>query len=313
MLEAVFLSNLRAMRETMLGGAPLLYWLVFHVAVVALLACDLFFLNRREGRARNRGNAGFTLLLALLAGTMVCWLARTQGREAGLEFASGYLIELFLSIDNLFVFFLIFRSLGIAAAEQRKALLAGAAGAILLRGAFIVAGISLFARFAWVQYLFGALLLAAAARLGKGRKLSAPPGMRVVRIAQRFGGGSTAALVSAVIAVELADIVFALDSVPAVLAVSHRPFVVYTSNICAILGLRSLYFLLAAALERLRFLHFSLAAILGFVGVKMLLERLAPIPVGASLGVIIALAAAGAGASLLLPARASSPPGPGAP
>lgn len=313
MFEAVFLSNLRAMRETMLGGAPLLYWLVFHLAVATLLAWDLLILNRRDGRDRRRANAVFTLVLVFLACALALWVARTQGRQAGLEFVSGYLIEIFLSIDNLFVFFLIFRSLGIGPAEQRKALLAGAAGAILLRGAFVAAGLALFARFAWVQYVFGVLLLAAAVRLAKGRRPSALPGTGVVRIVQRFGGGSAAALFSAVIAVELADIVFALDSVPAVLAVSHRPFVVYTSNICAVLGLRSLYFLLAAALERLRYLHFSLAAILGFVGVKMLLERRAPIPVAVSLGVLVALAAIAALASLLPPSRASSAPRPKAP
>ena len=185
------------------------------------------------------------------------WIGHVDDHQTALEFASGYLIELSLSIDNLFVFLLMFRSFGLSAEAQRKALLFGVLGAIVMRGVFILAGIELLLRFAWIQYVFGAVLLVAALRLLRGKKAGAAPApaKRVAQWTKRWGSGPKANFVLAVIAIELVDFVFAVDSVPAVLAISHHPFVVYTSNIFAILGLRALYFLLAGMLDRLRFLH----------------------------------------------------------
>ena len=225
---------------------------------------------------------------------------RTPSRSAFLC-ASGYLIELSLSIDNLFVFLLLFRAFGLSAGAQRKALLIGVLGAIVMRGVFIFAGIALLLRFAWIEYLFGALLLVAAVRLLRAKEAGSTPAPAkwVTQWAKRWGSGPKSTFVLAVIAIEVVDIVFAIDSVPAVLAISHHPFVVYTSNIFAILGLRSLYFLLAGLLDRLRYLHVGLATILGFVGTKMMLAKWVHVPVGVSLGFIVLVVLTAAAASLL--------------
>jgi tellurite resistance protein TerC len=285
----------------MLDGAPIVYWIGFHIVVLVLIVVDLAVLGRVKPSSQTRSNALFVLLLFALAASFGLWIGHTSGRQTGLEFASGYLIELSLSIDNLFVFLLMFRSFGLDAAAQRKALLLGIVGAILMRGMFIFAGIELLQRFAWIQYFFGALLVVAALRLLREKQAdSAPtPAKQIASWIQRRSNDPRATFILAVVAIELIDLVFALDSVPAVLAISHHPFVVYTSNICAILGLRSLYFLLAGLLERLRFLHLGLAAILGFVGLKMLLAKWVEVPVTVSLGIIVLVVLLATGASLI--------------
>jgi tellurite resistance protein TerC len=171
-----------------------------------------------------------------------------------------------------------------------------------MRGVFIFAGIALLEHFAWIQYVFGALLLIAAARLLRGKKKGdtpPEPARWIGQSTQRWARGPRATFLLAVVAIELVDLVFAIDSVPAVLAISHHPFVVYTSNICAILGLRALYFLLAGLLDRLKFLHLGLAAILGFVGLKMLTTKWVSVPVTVSLGFIVLVVAVAAAASLI--------------
>jgi predicted tellurium resistance membrane protein TerC len=230
------------------------------------------------------------------------WIGHVEGHQTGLEFAAGYLIELSMSIDNLFVFLLMFRSFGLEPEAQRKALLLGILGAIIMRGVFIFAGIALLERFAWIQYVFGTLLLVAAARLLRGKKKGdtpPEPAKWIGQRARRWASSPRGTFIVAVIAIELVDLVFAIDSVPAVLAISHHPFVVYTSNICAILGLRALYFLLAGLLERLRFLHLGLAAILGFVGLKMLTAKWVSVPVTVSLGFIVLVVLTATAASLI--------------
>lgn len=283
----------------MLEGAPVTYWIGFHIVVLLLIVVDLAFLGR--GKAQTRHDFLFVLLLFVLATCFGFWVGHVDGRQTALEFASGYLIELSLSIDNLFVFLLMFRSFGLGIEAQRKALLFGILGAILMRGAFIVAGIALLERFAWITYVFGVVLVVAAVRLLRGKKSGhAPaPATRFARWTKRWDSTPKRKFLLAVIAIELVDLVFALDSVPAVLAISHHPFVVYTSNICAILGLRALYFLLAGLLDRLRFLHLGLAAILGFVGSKMLLAKWIEVPVALALGFILVVVLVATGASLL--------------
>jgi tellurite resistance protein TerC len=285
----------------MLDGAPIVYWIGFHVVVLVLIVVDLVVLGRGEVSSQTRHNFLFVLFLLALATCFGIWIGHTQGRQTGLEFASGYLIELSLSIDNLFVFLLMFRSFGLTPAAQRKALLLGIVGAIVMRGVFIFAGVALLERFAWVQYFFGALLVIAALRLLRGKKTGSTPAPAawITQWTQRWSGNPRATFLFAVLAIEMVDLVFAIDSVPAVLAISHHPFVVYTSNICAILGLRSLYFLLAGLLDRLHFLHFGLAAILGFVGAKMLLAKWVEVPVALSLGIIVMIVLAATAASLL--------------
>jgi tellurite resistance protein TerC len=283
----------------MLDGAPVAWWIGFHVVVVFLIGVDLALPHKAEGQGRR--DFLFVLLLLVLAAGFAVWLGHVEGRQIGLEFASGYLIELSMSIDNLFVFLLMFRSFGLNAEEQRKALLLGIVGAIVMRGVFIFAGIALLARFEWIQYIFGALLLIAALRLLREKKEDAQPAPAkwIDRWTKRWTSKPGGTFTLAVVAIELVDLVFAMDSVPAVLAITHHPFIVYTSNICAILGLRALFFLLAGLLVRLRFLHFGLAAILGFVGAKMMTTKWIEVPVAASLGFIVAVIALATAASLI--------------
>jgi tellurite resistance protein TerC len=286
----------------MLDGAPIAYWIGFHVVVLVLIVVDLAVLGRGEASSQTRHNFLFVLFLLALAACFGVWIGHVDGRQTGLAFAAGYLIELSMSIDNLFVFLLMFRSFGLSPVQQRKALLMGIIGAIVMRGAFIFAGVALLERFKWIQYVFGALLVLAAFRLLRTKKKpdTAPaPASWIADWTMRWPSNPRASFFLAVVAIELVDLVFAIDSVPAVLAISHHPFVVYTSNICAILGLRALYFLLAGLLDRLHFLHFGLAAILGFVGAKMLLVKWVEVPVALSLGIIVVIVVAATAASLI--------------
>jgi len=194
---------------------------------------------------------------------------------------SGYTIETSLSIDNLFVFMVLFQGFRISPRRQHKALLWGVAGAVVLRGLFILAGVTLLKRFDWVTWIFGLFLLYAAFRLVRGgsAKAAIPEWIRRMQPAK----GS---LLPVIIAVEFTDLLFAVDSIPAVLSISHNPFVVYTSNIAAVLGLRSVYFALSAMLDRFRYLHYGLGALLAFVALKMLTARWIALPITVSLAVI---------------------------
>lgn len=284
-----------------LGGVPDGYWIGFLIVILVVIAADLAVFRKR-GHSQEQGSTVQKSLLFLFFVLIVAvgfgiWMARAQGQEAGLEFASGYLIEISLSIDNLFVFLVLFRAFGLSRIEQRKALFYGVLGAIVLRCLLILGGIALLERFAWIEFVFGAFLLVTSLRLLRKESGTSPPGW-VGMLMKWTGGGEGGRFYGAIAAIELVDIVFALDSIPAVLAVTNKTFVAYTSNIMAILGLRSLYFLLDHVLSRLRYLHYGLAAILAFVGLKMILQRWARVPTGASLGVIVGLAAIATVASL---------------
>jgi tellurite resistance protein TerC len=285
----------------MIAGAPLSYWIGFHAIVLALLAVDLVVLGRRPEGPRFRTALLWTIFLFLLALGFAGFVLHAQGQERALEFVSGYLLESSLSIDNLFVFLVLFGSFGLSVGQQHRALNFGVLGAIVLRALFIVAGVALLDRFAAMQYIFGALLIYAAWRLVRQKKgRSAPPS--ISHWVQRRGWRVSPMLL-AVLAIEVTDVVFAIDSVPAVLGVTHDTFIVYTSNIFAILGLRSLYFVLQSLLHRLHLLHYGLAAILVFVGGKMMATRWFEVPTLWSLLVILVTVAISAGASLLLPPR----------
>ncbi|AXC11388.1 Integral membrane protein TerC [Acidisarcina polymorpha] len=333
----------------MLAGAPLSYWIGFHALVLALLAIDLLFLNPKNEKRAQKLAWGWTLFLFCLACAFALTLVRVDGHQHALEFFSSYLIESSLSVDNLFVFLLMFRSLQLDRQQQHSILLWGVGGAIVMRALFIAAGVTLLAHFAWIEDVFGVILLIAAVRLirhqannekpsavvrwiqsqslkraakaaeGEGRKNDGPAkGGRgrpsagnveaavqpqttaaPLRAAQHQVTLTPATFVMIVLAVEGTDLVFALDSIPAVLAITRDPFIAYTSNIFAVLGLRSLYFALAGMLDRFRLLHYGLAAILGFVALKMLLARWVHVNVVISLAVILGILAIFIAASLL--------------
>jgi tellurite resistance protein TerC len=288
----------------MIAGAPLTYWIGFHAIVLLLLVVDLVLLGRGSEGPRFRSALAWTLFLIVLALGFAGFLLHTQGPEHALEFVSGYVLEGSLSIDNLFVFLVLFDSFGLTVAEQHRALLYGVLGAIVLRAVFIVAGVALLDRFASMQYVFGALLLYAAWRLMRQKKgdEAAPTISQWVK----NRGWRVSPMLLAVITVEVTDLVFAIDSVPAVLGITHDTFIVYTSNIFAILGLRSLYFVLQGLLHRLHLLHYGLAAILAFVGGKMIAAPWIEIPTVWSLVIILGTVTIFAAASLLLPVRQRS-------
>jgi tellurite resistance protein TerC len=288
----------------MIAGAPLSYWIAFHILVVILLAVDLVFLNHKEEKTARRLAWGWTLFLACLAVGFAFWVFKTDSRQHALEFFSSYLIETSLSVDNLFVFLILFRSLRLDRHQQHRILLWGVGGAILMRAVFIAAGVSLLARFAWVEDVFGLILLFAAIRLmmpqaehgkpspivrwiqsqslKKAKPVEAEASSRPLTLTR-----STFLLI--ILAVEATDLVFALDSIPAVLAITRDPFIAYTSNIFAVLGLRSLFFALSGLLDRFRLLHYGLGLILAFVAAKMLLARWFHVNVVVSLAVVLSI------------------------
>jgi tellurite resistance protein TerC len=266
----------------MIAGVSWVWWLGFHAAVVVLLLIDSLLPGRRNETRYPRAFAWiWTAALLLASMSFAAWIAVAQSHQSALEFVAGYAIENSLSVDNLFVFLVIFRGFRISEKRQHTALLWGVIGAVILRALFIAAGVTLLKKFEWITWIFGLFLLYAAWRLVRGGSAHAaiPDWIRKLQPAK----GS---LLPVILAVEVTDLLFAVDSIPAVLAVSHNPFVVYTSNIAAILGLRSLYFALAALLDRFRYLHYGLGAMLAFVALKMLAARWIEIPITLSLAVM---------------------------
>ena len=279
----------------MIAGFSWAWWVGFHAVVAAVLLVDSFLPGHRRASRYAPvfvwvGTAG----LVLAAAGFACWVAVAQGRQAALEFAAGYTIETSMSIDNLFVFLVLFQGFRISAQRQHTALLWGVWGAFVLRAAFIAAGITLLQRFEWVTWVFGLFLLYAAWRLVRGGSARAAVPEWIVRLQPAKGS-----LVPVILAVEVTDLLFATDSIPAVLSITHNPFVAYTSNVFAVLGLRSLYFALAGMLERFRYLHYGLGAILAFAALKMLAARWIEAPATISLiviGVILGVCAVGSAA-----------------
>jgi tellurite resistance protein TerC len=271
----------------MIAGASWGWWIGFHGAVLTLLLVDAFLPANRRDEARTQATAWlWTAILVLVTAVFAIWLAVAQSRHNALEFVAGYAIETSLSIDNLFVFMVLFEGFRISQKRQHTALLWGVAGAIVLRALFITMGVSLIDRFDWISWIFGLFLLYAAYRLLRGGSARAVIPRWIRRLQPAKGS-----LLPVILAVEVTDVLFAVDSIPAVLAVSRDPFVVYTSNIAAILGLRSLYFALAALLDRLRYLHYGLGAMLMFVAFKMFASHWLDVPITISLAVMGAILA----------------------
>ena len=302
---------------------PTSQWIWFHVALLALLAVEYGVAHRLRDIHRKAIFATVMWVTAALAFALV--VARLYHSAGAVQYLAGYAIEEALSIDNLFVFLLLFRIFAIPGERQPKVLFWGVAGAIVLRGAMIAAGLGLLNRFHWVNYVFAVILLIAAVRLlfpeKKPDTAGAPPWIRWVQrfspvsertdhfLVKENGRRIATVLLLALVAVELTDVVFALDSIPAVLSITREPFLAYTSNIMAVMGLRSLYVLLAAMLARLPLLHFGLAALLGFAAAKMLVSDWVEIGPLLSLGVIAGILAITVAASLVVN-RSRPQPGP---
>jgi tellurite resistance protein TerC len=293
---------------------PISYWIYFHAALIALLGAE-YLLHLAVPDIRRK--AIFATVMWVAASlALAAILSRTYHLEGATQFLAGYALEQALSLDNLFVFLLLFRLFNIPAGKQPRVLFWGVAGAVLLRGLFIAGGVGLLNHFHWVGYLFGAVLLAAAIRLlrpevAKEDPARAPAFIKWLTrwrpisenqdhfIVKEDGQRMATILLLALVAVELTDVVFALDSIPAVLSITRQPFLAYTSNIMAVMGLRSLYILLATALSKLRYLHVGLAAVLAFAAAKMLLADWLTIGPIISLAVIAGLVAITVGASLI--------------
>jgi tellurite resistance protein TerC len=266
----------------MIAGVSWIWWVGFHAVVVALLLADSMLPGHRRPTRYPQLFAWLgTVVLVLAAAGFAAWIAVTQGRQPALEWVGGYAIETSLSVDNLFVFLVIFQGFRISPQRQHNALMWGVAGAVVLRALFIAAGIALIRRFDWITWIFGLVLLYAAWRLVRGGSAKAAIPEWIVKLQPARGS-----LLPVILAVEVTDVLFATDSIPAVLAISHNPFVVYTSNIAAVLGLRSLYFALASLLERFRYLHYGLGVLLVFVALKMLAARWIEVPITISLAVM---------------------------
>jgi tellurite resistance protein TerC len=279
----------------MIAGVSWVWWLGFHLVVAGLLLTDALLLGSKRVMKRPQVSAWlWTAFLVAVATGFAAWIAIAKGHQPALEFVAGYTIETSLSVDNLFVFMVIFQGFQITPRRQHTALLWGVAGAVILRALFIAAGITLVRRFEWITWIFALILLYAAWRLLRGGSAKAAVPHWIQKL--RPVNGS---LLPVILAVEFTDLLFAVDSIPAVLAVSHNFFVVYTSNIAAILGLRSLYFALASLLERLRYLHYGLGALLAFVALKMLTAHWIDVPITLSLVVMGAILAVCAVVSVL--------------
>jgi len=304
-----------------------LFWFLFNLLVIGLLLLDLLVLNRRAHAVKLREALGWSAFWVTLSLTFNYFVYRTMGHEAGLQWLTGYLIEKALSVDNLFVFLLIFTYFKVPAEYQHRILFWGVLGALVLRGIFIVAGAALLAKFHFLLYILGAFLVYTGFRMafsGGGDPEIDPDNNPIVRflsrhlpITRQFDGGKfftqregvrfATPLLVVLVMIETTDVVFAADSIPAILAVSRDTFVVYTSNVFALLGLRALYFALASLMRLFHYLNYGLAFILIFIGGKLLAEDFLrerfnlELPMPVSLGIVGLLLLGSVGASLLWP------------
>ncbi len=306
-------------------------WGALAGTVLLLLALDLGVFHRRDHAIGPREALAWSAAWMGVALAFGAVLWATRGATVAEEYLAGWLIEKSLSVDNLFVFVVIFGALGIPAALQHRVLFWGIVAALLMRAGMIWGGAALLARFHWLVYLFGAFLVVTGVRLHRHRHdAPAPGGGLVARLVRRVlpstprldghrflvreGGRLLATpLLTALVVVEISDVVFAVDSIPAIFAVTTDPFVVFSSNTFAMLGLRSLYFLLAGAVDRFRHLKTGLAAVLVFVGLKMAAAEWVKVPPALSLGVIATLLGAAVIASLLRTERPAAEPPAGSP
>jgi tellurite resistance protein TerC len=300
------------------------WWIGFNAVVLGLLALDLGVFHRRAHRVSVREAGIWSAVWVTLSLSFGLGVYITLGRQPGVEFLTGYLIEYALSVDNIFVFVLIFSYFRIPAQYQHRVLFWGILGALVFRGTMIALGAALIARFEWVLYLFGAFLIYTGIKMARQNREDtydpeANPTLKLVRrlfpITTTYHGQSffvrdeyrgamrlvATPLFVVLVLVETTDILFATDSIPAIFAVTRDPFIVYTSNVCAVLGLRALYFLLSGMVDRFHYLQVGLSVVLVFIGGKMLLEELYHVPTAASLAIVAGVLATAVFASLRWP------------
>jgi tellurite resistance protein TerC len=293
------------------------FWIAFHIGVFIAIGIDLFASKRRGRELSMRAALQRTAIWVLVSLGFNALVWRIKGPHHALDFLTGYLIEYSLSMDNIFVFVLIFAHFRVPPLAQRRVLVWGIVGALIMRGTMILCGIALVRRFHFVLYLFGIFLLITAARMffRKRPEREFAEGW-VLRMCRRIlpitcefhaehfhvrvdGRWMLTPLALTMIVIEITDLIFAVDSIPAIFAITRDPFIVYTSNICAILGLRSLYFLLAGLMGRFIYLRTGLAFVLAFVGVKMIVADYLPLPRSLSLAIIVLILAVTIGISML--------------
>lgn len=302
----------------------LYFWILFNVFALGMLVIDLRVFHRPGHVVKFREALGWSLMYVALAAAFAAILYFWQGRRAELEFVTGYVLELSLSVDNLFIFLVIFNYFAVPEEQQHRVLFWGILGALLTRGIFIGAGVGLVNRFHWLLYVFGVLLIYSGIRVCIiGEQPVDPASNPVVKalrkwipVTKEYEGGRffvrnrqengrlyATPLLVVLLVIETTDVLFAVDSIPAVLAITLKAFIVYTSNVFAILGLRSMYFAVAGLMKIFRFLHYGLAVILIFVGMKMLLADYFEIPIGVTLGAVALVLLVSIGLSVAYPAK----------
>ena len=301
----------------------LLFWIAFNVFVVLMLALDLGVFHRKTHTVKLREAMWWSVVWVGLAAAFAVVVYFWHGRPASLEFVTGYVIELSLSVDNLFVFLLIFRFFKVSPEHQHKVLFWGIVGALVMRAFFILVGVSLITKFHWVIYVFGALLIYSGIKLFFQNESDVHPDKNpILRLFRRFvpvtedyhgdkffvrrNGLYATPMFVVLLVVETTDLLFAVDSIPAILAITRDAFIVYTSNVFAIMGLRSMYFALAGMMEMFRYLHYGLALVLTFVGAKMLVSHYLEIPTEYALGGVAGILLIAVLASVANPQKAQA-------
>ena len=284
-----------------------------------MLVLDLTVFHRKAHTIKFKEAVGWSIFWISLAAAFAVLVYFWRGKATALDFTTGYLIEESLSVDNLFVFLLIFKFFKVPANFQHKVLFWGIIGALVMRFVFIIAGVALINRFHWIIYIFGAFLVYTGVKLFKQTDSDVKPEQnpvlkvfrKIMPVTKDYVGGSfvrdkglyATPLFLVLLVIETTDVVFAADSIPAILAITRDPFIVYTSNVFAILGLRSLYFALAGMMELFHYLHYGLAVILTFIGVKMLVSNFFHMPTVVALGVVAGVLAVSVGASVMWPRK----------
>ena len=296
-----------------------LLWTVFGALVVVMLALDLGLFHRRARTISFKEAAGWSVVWIVLALGFAGLMAHCRGGEAGLQFLTGYIIEESLSVDNLFVFLMLFSFFAVPAEHQHSVLFWGILGAMGFRAIFIVAGVALLQQFHWVIYIFGAILIVSGVKMARGSDAEIQPEKnlvlrlfrRLVPVTPDYVGGRflvrrdgrmwATPLLLVLVVVETMDLVFAVDSIPAVLAITQDKLIVYTSNIFAVMGLRAMYFALKGVMGLFHHLHYGLCAILVLIGLKMLLSATHPVPTGLALAAVAGILVTAVATSLIWP------------